>query len=87
IAIFYMLGEWWRRKLIDTKSKDASWLVLAILIAGLVIFLIGSFYLFSPPTIPINLTLAGFGLVSAFVGFAASYLFLRVRRKSEDQFL
>ena len=83
IAIFYMLGEWWRRKLINTKSKHTNWYVLGILIAGLVIFIVGGFYLYSPPPVP-NLNLVGFGTVSILVGFVMSYFFVRLRRKDGD---
>ena len=83
IAIFYGLGEWWRRKLIKTKSEETNWIVLGILIVGLVVFVAGGLYLFSPPAVP-NLTLAGLGVLSVFVGFVISYLFVRVRRKNED---
>jgi hypothetical protein len=83
IAIFYALGEFWRRRLIATKAEDTNYVVLTILLAGLAIFIIGGYYLFSPPSIP-NLTLVSYSLVSAIIGFIASYAFVKARKKYVD---
>jgi hypothetical protein len=84
VFIFYGLGEWWRRKL--SKRYSASrlkWLVLAILTIGLIIFLIGSTYLYSPAQIPPIIIAAVIinGLIAGTVGLALAYLFVRFRDK------
>jgi hypothetical protein len=84
VFIFYGLGEWWRRKL--SKRYSASrlkWLVLAILIVGLVIFLIGSIYLYSPAQIQPIIIVAVIinGLIAGTVGLALAYIFVRFRDK------
>ena len=83
IAVFYGLGEYWRRRLIATKSRDTNYVVLTILFSGLVVFLAGCYYLFSPPRVP-DLTILGYALVSIVVGFAIGYLFVRLRQKYSD---
>jgi hypothetical protein len=84
VFIFYGLGEWWRRKL--SKRYSASrlkGLVLAILIIGLVIFLIGSTYLYSPAQIqPIIIVAVVInGLIAGTLGLTLAYLFVRFRDK------
>jgi hypothetical protein len=84
VFIFYGLGEWWRRKL--SKRYSAShlkWLVLAILIIGLVIFLIGSTYLYSPAQIqPIIIVAVVInGLIAGTLGLTLAYVFVRFRDK------
>jgi LexA-binding, inner membrane-associated putative hydrolase len=84
IAIFYGLGEYWRRKLLVDKTKDTNYFVLGVLIIGLAIFAVGGYYsLLSFPGIP-NFTLAFYALVSTLVGFAIAYVFVRVRKKYAD---
>jgi hypothetical protein len=84
VFIFYGLGEWWRRKL--SKRYSAShlkWLVLAILIIGLVIFLIGSTYLYSPAQIQPIIIVAVIinGLIAGTLGLTLAYIFVRFRDK------
>jgi hypothetical protein len=84
VFIFYGLGEWWRRKL--SKRYAAShlrWLVLTILIIGLVIFLVGSIYLYSPAQIPtiIMVEVVKNGVIAGTLGLIFAYLFVRFRDK------
>ncbi len=84
VFIFYGLGEWWRRRL--RKRYSAShlrWLVLVILIIGLMIFLIGSIYLYSPAQIPpiIIVAVVFNGVIAGTIGLAFAYAFVRFRDK------
>lgn len=84
VFIFYGLGEWWRRKL--SKQYSAThlrWLVLAILTVGLVIFLLGSTYLYKPAqisTIIISEVVIN-GVIAGILGLIFAYLFVRLRDK------
>ncbi len=84
IAVFYALGEWYRKKPDDSKTRNSDFIVLAILIAGLAFFLVGSYYLFSFPFFIPDLTLFAYALVSTVVGLVASYFFVRERKKYDD---
>ena len=84
VFIFYGLGEWWRRKLSKQYSAtNLRWLVLAILIIGLAIFLIGSIYLYRPaqiPTVIIGEVVID-GVIAGTFGLVLAYLFVRFRDK------
>jgi hypothetical protein len=84
VFIFYGLGEWWRRKLSKKYSaSNVRWLVLTILIIGLVIFLLGSIYLYSP--VQISTAIIGAvvinGVIAGILGLMFAYLFVRFRDK------
>jgi len=84
VFIFYCLGEWWRRKL--SKQYSASnlrWLVLTLLVIGLIIFLLGSIYLYSPAQIPAVIIGAVVinGVIAGTLGLIFAYLFVRFRDK------
>jgi len=84
VFMFYGLGEWWRRKLSKRYSaSNLKWLVLAILIIGLVIFLTGSTYLYSPAQIQPIIIVAVIinGLIAGTLGLTLAYLFVRFRDK------
>jgi hypothetical protein len=83
IAIFYGLGEFWRRRPAKSKSRNSNYFVLIVLALGLLLFVLGSYYLFSFPSVP-NLTLPAYAFVSLIVGFVASYFFVRLRKKYAD---
>ena len=83
IAIFYALGEWWRRKLMKTHPETKA-PVLIVLGIGLFVFFIGSyFFLLAPQGIP-NLPIYGYAAISGFIGFILSYVFVRMRKKYTD---
>lgn len=82
IGTFYGLGEWYRRKLIQTKSEETNWLVLSILLAGLALFIGGGVSLYQQPSLPSTI-LIGSALASVFIGFVASYLFVRARHQED----
>jgi hypothetical protein len=84
VFIFYGLGEWWRRKLSKRYSAThLRWLVLAILIMGLVIFLLGSTYLYSPAQISsiIIVEVVINSVIAGALGLILAYLFVRFRDK------
>ncbi len=84
IAIFYGLGEWWRRKLVNEKvSEKIASVVLGFLVLGLVVFVIGATSLYSPPQIP-ALGILGYAFASLLIGLGISYLFVRFRKKYPD---
>jgi hypothetical protein len=82
IAIFYGLGEWWRRKLINAKDKQPNWVVLGILVIGLVTFALGTPYLIRPPALP-DLRLFALAAASIVVGLLVAYVLVRLK-KSDD---
>jgi hypothetical protein len=84
VFIFYGLGEWWRKKLRKRYSAThLRSLVLAILIIGLVVFLIGSTYLYSPAQIPPTIIVAVVinGVIAGTLGLMLAYVFVRFRDK------
>jgi len=86
IAVFYGLGEWYRRKLVNEKPETTNFLVLGILIVGLVVFFVGGFsggiFLLQTPSIP-SPDLVVCALVSIIVGFVASYFLVKTRRRQD----
>lgn len=85
IAVFYGLGEEWRRKMANapaTKKEDT--IVLAILLLGLAVFLVGGYYLFLPPRIIPNANFVLYALIPIAIGLPVSYVFVRQRKKYED---
>jgi len=86
IAIFYGLGEFYRRWLIKNNPEKTNWLVALVLVIGLAVFIIGGVFggvfLLLPLNIP-SLSLVTYAIVSIFIGFIVSYLLLRVW-KSRD---
>ncbi len=84
IAVFYGLGEVWRRKIIDNERELNRNVVLALLILGLIVLLVGGYlYVLSFPGIP-NLTLPGYTLISALVGITVAYFFVKLRKDYSD---
>jgi hypothetical protein len=84
IAVFYLLGEIWRRRIIDNERQLNQYFVLTVLILGLIFFVGGGyFFVFAFPGFP-NLTLPGYALVSALVGIILGYLFVRFRKEYAD---
>jgi hypothetical protein len=84
IAIFYGLGEWWRRKIVATHPEETNWLVLAVLIVGLIVFFVGSYlYLLSPAPVPDPVLLTS-GIIAGFIGFTISYYFVKERKKYQE---
>jgi hypothetical protein len=87
IGIFYALGEYYRRRLLQSKKLglpvETNWGVLAFLLAGIAIFLFGGYegHLLQP-RVP-DLTFAAYALVSLIIGLAVSYLALR-KSKTRD---
>jgi hypothetical protein len=87
IGIFYALGELYRRRLEQTQKQgitvDTNWVVLAVLLAGLAIFLFGGYEgRLLQLRLP-DLTFAVYALVSLIAGLVASYLVLK-RAKNRD---
>jgi membrane-bound metal-dependent hydrolase YbcI (DUF457 family) len=84
IAIFYVLGEWWRRKIVATHPDETNWLVLAVLIVGLIVFFVGGYLsLLSPvplPATPISI----YAILAGLIGFAISYFFVKERKKYQE---
>ena len=81
IGIFYALGEQYRKHLLQIKkqgiSVETNWSVLAVLLAGIAIFLFGGYEgqllkLHVP-----DLTFAAYAFVSIIIGLVISYLVLR----------
>jgi hypothetical protein len=87
IGIFYSLGELYRKQLLKIKNQgisvDTNWYVLAVLLAGIGIFLFGGYegHLLQPH-LP-DLTLAVYAFVSIIIGLVVSYLILR-KVKNKD---
>ena len=65
------------------SASNLKWLVLAILSIGLVIFLIGSTYLYNPAQIQPIIIVAVIinGLIAGTLGLALAYTFVRFRDK------
>jgi uncharacterized membrane protein YidH (DUF202 family) len=86
IAVFYGLGEWYRRKLINEKPETTNLLVLGILVVGLIVFFAGGFFggifLLQPASIP-SLDLIVTALASIIVGFVISYFLVKARRRQD----
>jgi hypothetical protein len=98
IAIFYGLGEFYRRRLatelyfrrmmksFGLEPIKTNWVVLLFLIVGLLIFgysgFQGGVFLLQPLSVPDFVTLS-VGLASCLLGLIIAYLLVRVR-KSED---
>jgi len=87
IGIFYALGEWYRKRLLNAKKQgisiETNWSVLAVLLAGIAIFLFGGYEgQLLQPRLP-NLTFAAYALVSIVIGLVISYLVLR-QAKNRD---
>jgi hypothetical protein len=73
-----------RRRIVNDKPQPNQYVVLAILITGLIILVVGGYkYVYEFPAIP-NLTIAGYGFVSGVIGLAAGYFFVRLRKKYSD---
>lgn len=84
IAVFYGLGELWRRRIIDNEHELNRYLVLTFLILGLIVLLIGGYlYVFAFPGFP-NMILPSYVFVSAVVGFILGYLFVKLRSSYPD---
>jgi hypothetical protein len=86
IAIFYILGEWWRRRPADKQTvTSARRSVLLVLFAGLVIFVFGLYFIYNPflPSSYI-FTLASYAIVSSIVGLAAGYVLVKVRQNKDE---
>ena len=87
IGIFYVLGEQYRKHLLQAKkqgiSVDTNWSVLTVLVAGIIIFLFGGLegQLFKPH-MP-DLTFAAYALVSVIIGLVVSYLVLRAAKNRD----
>jgi hypothetical protein len=87
IGVFYALGEYYRRRLLQSKklglTVETNWGVLAFLMAGIAIFLFGGYegHLLQP-RVP-DLTFAAYALVSLIIGLAVSYLALK-KSKTRD---
>ena len=80
IAIFYGLGEMWRRRIIDNEPQLNRYLVLSVLIIGLIVLVGGGYeYVFAFPGLP-NLTLPAYGLISGVIGIILGYFFVRIRK-------
>jgi len=83
IGVFYALGEFWRRKLVADPNRETNWYVLIILIAGIIIFLLGSVAIFRP-AIPYNDGEITFvSMVSIAAGLIFSYLFNRYLKTND----
>jgi hypothetical protein len=84
IATFYVLGEIWRRRIIDNERQLNRYVVLTILILGLIVLVAGGYwFVFAFPGFP-NLTLPGYALISAIVGIILGYFFVRLRKNYPD---
>ena len=86
IGVFYVLGEWWRKRPMEKQTvKSSRRVVLGVLILGLVIFVLGLYFLFQP-FVPSNYasTMVIYALFSSIVGLAAGYALVRVRQKKEE---
>ena len=87
-AIFYGLGEWWRRHIAANKPRDADPIILALMVVGVVTFLIGGYFILSPPRGIPNLNAVWYALLAGVLGFGISYFFVRLRKaKYEDMAL
>jgi hypothetical protein len=84
MAIFYGLGEWLRRRIVATHPKDTNWTVLGVLIVGLTIFFVGGYFFLLLPTLVPGAALLMYGIVSALIGFAASYFFVKERKNTRN---
>jgi hypothetical protein len=87
IGIFYTLGEFYRKRLLQSKklgiTVDTNWYVLAVLLAGIIIFLFGGYEgRLLQPRLP-DMTFAAYALISLIIGLAVSYLVLR-QAKNKD---
>lgn len=82
ISVFYGLGEWWRRKLIGSRTEETNWMVFGILVLGLIAFVAGGAYFFQPPRLP-DLRLFGLAVASLVVGLFMSYAFMKARKKDD----
>jgi len=87
IGMFYALGEYYRRRLLQSKklglTVETNWGVLAFLLGGIAIFLLGGYEgNLVQPQVP-DLTFAAYALVSLVIGLAVSHLALR-KSKTRD---
>jgi hypothetical protein len=86
IGIFYILGEWWRKRPVEKQTVTSSRrLVLGVLIAGLAIFILGLHFLFHPFIPPSYiLMMISYALPSSIVGLVAGFILVKARQKSEE---
>jgi hypothetical protein len=72
------------RCFINNEPELNQYVVLTILVGGLIALVIGGYkYLYMFPGLP-NLTLPAYGLLSALIGIAIAYFFVRLRRSYDD---
>ncbi len=88
ISVFYALGELYRRRSLNLKKlglepPDTNWYVLAILIAGIALFIFGGLeaQLFQP-RLP-DLTLIAYALISLIIGLVISYFALKLSKNKD----
>jgi drug/metabolite transporter (DMT)-like permease len=86
IAVFYILGEWWRRRPVEKQTITSSRrLVLGVLIAGLVVFILGLGFLFEP-FVPPNyvLTMVSYAVLSSIIGLVAGFILVKALQKKDE---
>lgn len=86
ISIFYILGEWWRRKSVAKETvASAGRVTLAFLVLGLAVLVFGLGFIYHPFVTNYVSSLMFYALISSVVGLAASYLLVRFRQKGKGE--